>query len=662
MKIKLSTKSKFTLLLVAALGLLAAATGGSTVVSVNRTLLQVLNDSSWSAVHLSANHLRERQQDLVDLKLSHALQIKEVTQLYQRLITKLSQEGRGVRESLHSLVFSEGMSLWIVDNDLRPVVVMGDMPKGINPYTMTDIKGREVGENSLRLSQKNMLANALVQVRETAGIERRYYGEHFYLPDWEMMAGFWTDLEPYEKEQRDTLNNAILSMQKNFQRVRIGTSGFLFIIDGDGKLIVHPEEWDLSDALVDTGVAGRSAFVAQIKTGADKPDQADPVLLPTPGGGTRPAFLHASYFKPYDWYVGGISFVDEIRRPGRKLSLFLLSVILASTIGLVILAAALISRMTRPLAQLTSYARQLPQTDFLQEGDAQNVLHSLAVNRHGDEVEELSRAFMFMDGALRSRVRELLEATGARERMAGELQAATEIQMGILPPPVPEEMSGGRFALSASLTPAREVGGDLYDYFMLDDNRLCVAVGDVSDKGVPAALFMTMAMVLIRSSAEAASGPDDILMRVNDNLSKENPNSMFVTLFIAILDLATGALSYANAGHNPPLLRRADGSVSMLKVAQDLVAGVFEGMRYERSGVVLDPGDALFLYTDGLTEAMNGAEEQFGEAAMIDALAAMPRNNPDEILDGMTLAVDRHVMGAPASDDLTLLCLRFGPL
>ena len=260
-----------------------------------------------------------------------------------------------------------------------------------------------------------------------------------------------------------------------------------------------------------------------------------------------------------------------------------------------------------------------------------------------------------MDGALRQRVRELVETTGARERMEGELHAATEIQMGFLPRG-PETEKHNRFAFSGSLIPAREVGGDLYDFLPLDPNRICLVIGDVSDKGVPAALFMSMTLVLIRAGAGAAIGPEKILKSVNTALANENRNSMFVTLFIAFLDLNTGELVYANAGHNPPWLC-GRGGMRQLDGLSGPMAGAFKEAEYRSFTARMAPGDTLFLYTDGVTEAMNRRDEPFGDDALENIISRWNGVEPESLLREVSAAIDDHVEGAAASDDITMACL-----
>jgi sigma-B regulation protein RsbU (phosphoserine phosphatase) len=418
-------------------------------------------------------------------------------------------------------------------------------------------------------------------------------------------------------------------------------------------MVISPKNWEYgSIASLNNPVSGRSLF-RDIREGAMRPGEPIPARFPSTGG-DREILMYSEFVRPLKWYVTGVGFVDEIRAPGRRLSTALTLGILSATFFLALAAVFLIGKLTAPLARLADFARQLPQTDFFREQDDGGILGPLSAGS-GDEIGELSRAFLFMDGALRQRVRELVETTGARERMEGELRTATEIQMGFLPDG-PKTEKQNRFAFSGLLVPARGVGGDLYDFLPLDSNRICLVIGDVSDKGVPAALFMSMTLVLIRAGTDGAIGPEKILESVNRALANENRNSMFVTLFIAFLDLSTGELVYANAGHNPPWLCGL-GGMRQLDGLSGPMAGAFKDAEYRPFTARMLPGDTLFLYTDGITEAMNGRNEPFGDDALENILARWNGLEPESLLRQVSAAIDDHVGGAAASDDITMTCL-----
>ena len=249
-----------------------------------------------------------------------------------------------------------------------------------------------------------------------------------------------------------------------------------------------------------------------------------------------------------------------------------------------------------------------------------------------------------------------MRETSSRQRIESELNIAHEIQLGLLPVPLAGDIRL-HVDLRAVMRPAKEVGGDLYDYFELPDGRLCWAVGDVSGKGVPAALFMAITRTLIRATAEDETDPAVIVYRVNNRLSANNPNMMFVTLLLGVLDLSTGALSWANAGHPPPAVIGADGAVRLLEGRSGPACGVQEDLPYRRLDAQLGPGETLVGYTDGITEAMNVRNEQYGDARMLELLAANPGEAAD-LAKRLVSDVDAYAGEAEQSDDITLVVIR----
>ncbi len=246
-----------------------------------------------------------------------------------------------------------------------------------------------------------------------------------------------------------------------------------------------------------------------------------------------------------------------------------------------------------------------------------------------------------------------------KERMEDELNVGHEIQMSIIPlvfPPFPDH---DEFSVFAALEPAREVGGDFYDYYFIDEERFCFCIGDVSGKGVPAALFMAMAKTLIKSRAADDRSEESILTHVNDELSADNNKCMFVTIFIAILNIRTGELVYTNAGHNPPYLKRKDGTLQRLDQRHGPVIGAVEGMVYTEGRDTMEPGDLLLLYTDGVTEAMDVEDRLFSENRLKQLLTSMDTDDVDKVVDNTVVAVKAFEGEAEQADDITVLSLAF---
>jgi sigma-B regulation protein RsbU (phosphoserine phosphatase) len=237
-----------------------------------------------------------------------------------------------------------------------------------------------------------------------------------------------------------------------------------------------------------------------------------------------------------------------------------------------------------------------------------------------------------------------------------ELDVARRIQHAILPGHFPDRADVRIFA---RMTAAREVGGDFYDVFWLDERRIGFVVADVSDKGVPAALFMAVSRTLLRAVAPATAGPGACLARANDLLARDNEQSMFVTVFYGILDTADGRLVFANGGHNPPVLVSADGGCRVLKGGSGLALGVMEGVTYADRDVMLAPGASLVCFSDGVTDAADRTGEVFGEARLMDVLAGCGDLRPPALIERIGAVLDAFAAGAPPSDDITCLAVRW---
>ena len=280
--------------------------------------------------------------------------------------------------------------------------------------------------------------------------------------------------------------------------------------------------------------------------------------------------------------------------------------------------------------------------------------------RTGDEIGELADSFNDMSEKLKLYIKNLAETTAEKERIETELSVAARIQAGILPNNF--HLRGG-YDLFATMQPAKEVGGDFYDFFFLDDTRLIVTIADVSDKGVPAALFMVRAKTVLANSiltAEKEGGSlADAVAMANDELCKNNEEGLFVTTFTALIDFAARKVTYVNAGHNLPAVVSGRGEAVCLPKGKDPMLAAMDGLDFSEETCRIFPGDALFLYTDGVTEAMNGEMEMFSKERMLDTLRTLAGKTAREIVEGVMETVDKHADGAEQSDDITMLCIRW---
>jgi len=246
-----------------------------------------------------------------------------------------------------------------------------------------------------------------------------------------------------------------------------------------------------------------------------------------------------------------------------------------------------------------------------------------------------------------------------KDRMEEELNIGRNIQMSMVPLQFPAFPERHDFDLYALLKPAREVGGDFYDFFLINENELCMVVGDVSGKGVPAALFMAVTRTMIKTRASDDDSPSSIITHVNQALSEDNPECMFVTLFLCICDLRTGELTYTNAGHNPPYIKRADGHVDCIRQLHGPIAGAMGEFPYEQGKLNLHKDDLLLLFTDGVSEAMDIDSNLYGEEAIVDCLTGMEGHGVRLAVGSLDEAVVKFAGEAPQSDDITLLAFRY---
>ena len=357
-----------------------------------------------------------------------------------------------------------------------------------------------------------------------------------------------------------------------------------------------------------------------------------------------------------DFVVGSVGFVypiDEVYARIYDLQKESAIVGILGLILLLIIVMAVSDTLTRPVCALVGGASRVAK------GDLDYKLSDISSI---SEVTQLRDAFNKMSDDLKTYLHELQENVAARERVESELQIARHIQSSMLPrifPPFPERKE---FNLHAVMEPAREVGGDFYDFFFITPEKLCLVIGDVSGKGIPAALFMVIAKALLRMEAMNDIPPEQILTRVNNHLCPDNPESMFVTVFCAVLDTATGTLQCANAGHNPPLTVRAGSTgaqVEAMDVSHNLVLGVMPDIDYKPDRCALGKGDIVVLYTDGITEAMDPDSNQFTEQRLKQIVADSHDTEMSVLVKKVQSAVEEFANGAEQSDDITMLALRY---
>jgi sigma-B regulation protein RsbU (phosphoserine phosphatase) len=475
-----------------------------------------------------------------------------------------------------------------------------------------------------------------------------------YFPQWQWIIGTGVYIDDIEVQVQKKLKGILADLTETFNKIKIAKTGYVFLFNGKQQMLVNPGLPMIELA----SLKDRDEIMKGLMQAAKQPDRPFKYTLATASGAPRAKEAYVNYFAPLDWYVACSIFTDEIYLPARRLAMK--QIFLVALIGLVsiVVAYLLVDRISRPLKRLTAYAKDLPSRDFTTAAEPEAHVPGL-YRGYRDEVGRLAASFDFMEKSLRTHIQELIVTTAAKERIDSELKIARDIQMNILPkvfPPFPDRTD---FDIYAVIEPAREVGGDFYDFFLLDDQHLCFVIGDVSDKGVPASLYMAVTKTLIKAVAEQGPPPGGILTRVNQELAADNPSSMFVSVFLGMLHTATGRVFFANGGHNPPVVMRASGEVHYLPLSGAPVVGALENSTYKTEELILSPGDSLFLYTDGVTEAVNQQGEFFSEERLRAILGTLPGTSASATVAAVQERVHEFAARISPSDDITMLMMQF---
>lgn len=349
------------------------------------------------------------------------------------------------------------------------------------------------------------------------------------------------------------------------------------------------------------------------------------------------------------WSVAIVCPVSELYKGVKKMRDTLIVLGVLSLLLMIAMSHKGIRKVVAPIEEFSDVAKKIANGDFAAE---------LPRIKSNDELKELHDSFEHLQHSLVQYIEELKSTTANKERIESELRIARSIQMGMIPkifPPFPERDD---VALAAKLIPAKEVGGDLYDFF-IENEKLYFIIGDVSGKGIPASLVMAVTCRLFRSVASHFEKPEEIVSSLNESLADGNDSNMFCTAFLGILDLKTGDLKYCNAGHNAPLIIDNDGKVYPIKVTPNLPLGLFSGFPYQGQETVIGKQAMMYLFTDGVNEAENRNMEQFGNERLISLLRSSSSLEPDEIMEKTFAEVKIHADGADQSDDITVMCIKY---
>ena len=446
-----------------------------------------------------------------------------------------------------------------------------------------------------------------------------------------------------------TVDISLKWLEKLMSKIKLFDNGYAFLLSGNGTFITHPDENLVLNQTV-FSIAEERNLSKLREIGRDMIKGNSNFVSYTSIVSGNEGWIFYAPLKSNGWSMGVFIPSDELFVDLYNLNRKLL---ILGSIGIVLLLILIIfisHRLTKPLTKLAKITQTI---------GAGNFNANIQVSNASKEIVQLGNSINQMQLELKNYIKNLKETTAAKEKIESELKIAHDIQQGIIPkifPPFPERDDIDLFAV---LDPARDVGGDLYDFFFIDDHKICFAIGDVSGKGVPASLFMAITRTLLRSKATKNSSAKKIVSELNIELCKGNENSMFVTFFLCIMDTKTGIVEFCNAGHNYPFIIRNDNNLECIEETHGTPIGIFDYINYESGTFQLSNNESIVLYTDGVTEAMDIDNNLYGDERLIGLLAKSKDHHPKVITKTIVDDVNKFVGKAEQSDDITILILSY---
>ncbi|MFH2142185.1 MAG: SpoIIE family protein phosphatase [Bacteroidota bacterium] len=432
--------------------------------------------------------------------------------------------------------------------------------------------------------------------------------------------------------------------------IKIFETGYVFMLSHNGWVLAHPDSTQvMNESIFSTSEAWGEPLLREIgrdlKQGKSNfrdynlknKDKRWIYYTPLPSG---------------KYSIGVVYHDNEVFASLNHMTVIMIIQILVGLILLTLLTIRIVNGIASPLTHFANSAQQIAAGDF-------NV--KLPIIKTKDEMLELHNAFSYMQDQLTEYVENLLKTTAAKESMESQLRIASEIQMGMIPKNDSICPEFNEFSICGIMNPAKEVGGDLYNFFKIDEEYLGFTIGDVSGKGIPAALFMAMTNILIKAIAKSGLSPADVLYNANNELCKENDQCMFVTLLFGKLNIKTGEVIYANAGHNPFIHIKGACSSEYREMSPGMVLAAFEGFKFINESMTLKRNETIYMYTDGVTEAMNIDRNLFGEKRLLELIEKSGSMTVHELIKETTNGIADFVDGNEQSDDITILALRYLP-
>jgi phosphoserine phosphatase RsbU/P len=597
--------------------------------------------------NLSENHIKS----IVDEAITFITTLEE-TQIPTDTAQKIALE------TLSKIRFGEEGYIFVFTENYTILSNPNSSLIGKNLKEFQDIKGNKVLQE-LKKSAENTTPSFTKYwwplITENKQVEKIGYARTFKKWGWVIGSGLYN--KDIEKELALQEKEGLKILTKNFKNLHILGSGSFALFDEKGKIIfIQPS---LKKAYSSELIQKLIAYGKQNTQPIHYTLSVDNI--------TQNVESYVRYYSPLKWTL--LSIVEEkvlykqINNLLKNQLLILIILIIVSSL----IVYFTVRKLTKPIQELTEWTTHLAETKFAVEGLNTKKLSPLLKNQTR-EVEHLAKAFTFLSTTLKRYLTHLVKTTKTQEAYESQLRIAATIQRSMLPqkfPPYPKQQ---KIDLCAFLQPAKKVSGDFFDFFLIQDRYLCLCIGDVTDKGVPAALFMVRSKTLIQNTTKlihslnpkTPPSPGYVLSKVNNELTVDNDLMMFVTIFFGVFDIHTGILSYANAGHNPPYIIDTT-TVTPLEVKPETALGIKENLTFTDLSIKLKPNSTLFLYTDGLTDANNKDKEYFGEERIEESLSPLPVAQAHLSILEATMALKDFVKETPPFDDVTLLSFSYVP-
>lgn len=600
---------------------------------------------------------RQRLKDVVALAVS---QVDYFHGLQEKAMLTEEQAKAAALDAVQGLRYGKNDYFFIYDRNIVAIAHPDPAIRGRDMSAVREAGGKTVAVmwEMARDRPDGFMRIWWTRLGDAEPVPKLVYFRHY--PNWDWMIGTGIYIDDIDRDVEKKMAEIMDVLKQAFGQVRVAETGYFSLIDGKGNVLIHPSLKDGGPSRP-PGTTVPEIALEDLAAASERPDTPLKYLWNKPDSPGEYQYLkysHVEHFAPFDWYIASSVYQDEMERPAEKImkrqTIFVGILLLVS----LVCVCWLVSRVTSPLARLARHSAKLQERDFSLSEEDRKELDDIRFPR---EVGHLARTLRDMEERLDAYLKHLEETTTARERMESELRIARDIQMSMLPDRQNVLQGQPGIDLDAVLEPAREVGGDLYDFFMVGPDRLCFLVGDVSGKGVPAALFMARSKAILRSAAcRTGATPDAILAVANRELGDGNDLMMFITVALGILDLRTGELSLSNAGHVPPVRLDRDGRCEWIELPPGQPLGLVEDACYATRCLVMKPGDGLVLVTDGVTEAQNGKAEFYPEDRLLDSLrGADVARDAHRIVGAVLGDVQAFASGTPQYDDIAVLCLRY---